>query len=50
MSLEHSLLYQSDGHDRKNGSESFAEKYSKFTVREYSNNTRLNIKNIGYQA
>jgi len=50
MSLEHSLLYQSDGHDRKNGSESFAEKYSKFTVREYTNNTRLNIKNAGYLA
>ena len=44
------MLYQSDGHDRKNGSESFAEKYSKFTVRGYSNNTRLNIKNQGYQA
>lgn len=50
MSLEHSLLYQSDGHDRKNGTESFAEKYSKFTVRDYTNNTRLNIKNAEYLA
>ena len=28
----------------------FAEKFNKFTVREYSNNTRMNIKNQDYAA
>lgn len=53
MSIEHSLLYQSDapvGNKMDQGSQSFAEKFSKFTVREYTNNTRLNIKNADYLA
>lgn len=37
--------------DRLNMSEeSFAEKFSKFSVRDFQNNTRMNIKNKEYFA
>jgi hypothetical protein len=30
--------------------EAFAEKFQKFTVRDFQNNTRMNIKNVEYAA
>jgi hypothetical protein len=37
--------------NRSNYSEDlFAERYSKFSVRDFQNNTRMNIKNADYAA
>jgi len=55
MELEQSQMYQTEADynqpepKKKKGSQSFAEQFSKYKLRDYKDNTRMNIKNQDYQ-
>ena len=48
VAIDRNELSNLDQSTMSNHPELFAEKFQKFTVREYNNNTRMNIKNADY--
>ena len=47
-SIDRTNLSNLDQSTMSNNPDLFAEKFQKFTVRDYNNNTRMNIKNAEY--
>ena len=48
ISLEQSYLYVSDNRIKDVKEQSFAEQFNKYRLRDFQNNTRMNIKNQEY--